>query len=38
MPAGSYVTLGGSWYEQTNTTKVTGDLNKIKLVTMIRGY
>ena len=38
MPAGSYATLGESWYEETNTTRVTGDLNKIKLVTMIRGY
>ena len=38
MPAGSYATLGGSCYQETNTTKVTGDLNKMELVIMIRGY
>ena len=38
MQTGSYATLGGSCYEEINTTKVTGDLNKIKLVIKTRGY
>ena len=38
MPVGSYANLGGSCYLEINTTKVTRDLNKLKLAIMTRSY